>query len=70
MQAILALVAALPKLIDLAVRLGEQVRAHRFDQWLEDVDASIKQLEQAKSPEEKRGAALAISRIIAGRRKS
>ena len=69
MQGILALLAVVPKLIDLAVRLGEQIRAHQFDQWLEDVDASIKQLEGAKSPEEKRGAALAISRIIAGRRK-
>ena len=69
MQGILALLAVIPKLIDLAVRLGEQIRAHQFDQWLEDVDASIKQLEGAKSPEEKRGAALAISRIIAGRRK-
>lgn len=69
MQGILALLAVIPKLIDLAVRLGEQIKAHQFDQWLEDVDASIKQLEGAKSPEEKRGAALAISRIIAGRRK-
>jgi hypothetical protein len=69
MQGILALLAVIPKLIDLAVRLGEQIRAHEFDQWLQDVDASIKQLEGAKSPEEKRGAALAISRIIAGRRK-
>lgn len=69
MQGILALLAVIPKLIDLAVRLGEQIRAHQFDQWLEDVDASIKQLEGAKGPEEKRGAALAISRIIAGRRK-
>lgn len=69
MQGILALLAVIPKLIDLAVRLGEQIRAHEFDQWLSDVDASIKQLEGAKSPEEKRGAALAISRIIAGRRK-
>jgi hypothetical protein len=69
MQGLLALLAVLPKLIDLAVRLGEQIRAHQFDQWLEDVDSSIKQLEGARSPEEKRGAALAISRIIAGRRK-
>ena len=69
MQGILALLAVIPKLIDLAVRLGEQIKAHNFDQWLSDVDASIKQLEQARSPEEKRGAALAISRIIAGRRK-
>ncbi len=69
MQGILALLAVIPKLIDLAVRLGEQIKAHNFDQWLSDVDASIKQLEGARSPEEKRGAALAISRIIAGRRK-
>jgi len=69
MQGILALLAVIPKLIDLAVRLGEQIKQHNFDQWLQDVDASIKQLEGAKSPEEKRGAALAISRIIAGRRK-
>jgi hypothetical protein len=69
MQGLLALLAVLPKLIDLAMRLGEQIKQHNLDQWLADVDASIKQLEGAKSPEEKRGAALAISRIIAGRRK-
>lgn len=69
MQGIIALLAVIPKLIDLAMRLGEQIKAHNLDQWLSDVDASIKQLEVAKSPEEKRGAALAISRIIAGRRK-
>jgi len=69
MQGILALLSVIPKLIDLAMRLGEQIKQHNLDQWLSDVDASIKQLEGAKSPEEKRGAALAISRIIAGRRK-
>ena len=69
MQGILALLAVIPKLIDLAMRLGEQIKAHNLDQWLLDVDAGIKQLEGAKTPEEKRGAALAISRIIAGRRK-
>jgi hypothetical protein len=63
-----AFLSVLPKLIDLAIRLGDQIKQHNFDQWLNDVDQSIKLLESAKSPEDKRGAALAISRIIAGRK--
>jgi hypothetical protein len=63
-----AFLSVLPKLIDLAIRLGDQIKQHNFDQWLADVDQSIKLLESAKSPEDKRGAALAISRIIANRK--
>ena len=68
MAGLWAFLSVLPKLIDLAIRLGDQIKQHDFDKWLADVDQSIKLLESAKSPEEKRGAALAISRIIAGRR--
>lgn len=68
MSAILALLQVIPKLIDLAIRLGEQVKQSRMDEWLMDVDASVRKLEEAKTPDEKRGAAVDIARLLAGRR--
>jgi len=69
MAGLWAFLTMIPKLLDLAIRLGDQIKKHEFDRWLEQVDQGIKLLETAKSPEEKRGAALAISRIIANRSK-
>ena len=68
MSALLALLQVIPKLIDLAMRLGEQVKQARFDEWLADVDSTIQKLEHAQTPEEKRNAAVDVARIIAGRR--
>lgn len=67
MQSIMAFLAVIPRLIDLAIRLGEQIRESKFDAWLESLDESVRALEAAKSPEEKRNAAVAISRVIARR---
>jgi truncated hemoglobin YjbI len=65
---LLAFLQLIPRLIDLAIRIGEQIRVHRFDEWLNDIDETVKRLEAAKSPEEKRNAAVEVCRIIAGRR--
>jgi len=65
---LLAFFSVVSRLIDLAIRLGDQMQSNRFDQWVEELDASVKQLEAAKSPEEKRNAALSISRVIARKR--
>lgn len=68
MAGLLAFFSVVSRLIDLAIRLGDQMQSNRFDQWVEELDASVKQLEAAKSPEEKRNAALSISRVIARKR--
>lgn len=68
MTAFLSFLALIPKVIDLVVRLAEQAEKNNLEKWLSDVDASIKQLESAKTSQEKRDAAVFISRVIARRK--
>lgn len=70
MAGLISFFTLLARLIDLAVRLGDQMREQRLDEWIESIDESMKKLEAAKTPEEKRDAALSISRVIARRRPS
>lgn len=69
LTAILALIRVLPKLIDLLVRLGNQIEQNRVDEWLEDVDASIRKLESAKTAEDRRDAAISVGRAFARRKR-
>lgn len=64
MQAILAFLAVLPKIISLIERLGELMEKNRVSEWLDDVDASIDALEKAQTPEAKRDAAKKIALVI------
>lgn len=69
LSAIFALIRVLPKIIDVMIRLGNQIEQNRVDEWLADIDASIRSLETAKTSEARREAAISISRVFARRRR-
>lgn len=65
MQAILAFIAIIPRLLTLAERLGTLVEQHRVEEWLDELESSIASLESARTVEDKRNAARSIARVIA-----
>ena len=64
MAALAGLLAALPKLIDLVLRLFDLFKRQDFQQWIAELETSINKLEGAKTVEEKRDAAKSLVRVI------
>lgn len=64
MAALAGLLAALPKLVDLVLRLLDLFKRQDFQQWVAELETSINQLEVAKTVEEKRDAAKGLVRVI------
>lgn len=64
MAALAGLLAALPKLVDLVLRLLDLFKRQDFQQWIAELETSINNLEGAKTVEEKRDAAKGLVRVI------
>jgi hypothetical protein len=64
MSAILSFLAIIPKLLDLAERLGAYVEKQNVSAWLDDLDKAVSDLEKAQTPKEKIDAARKISSSI------
>lgn len=64
MAALAGLLAALPKLVDLVLRLLDLFKRQDFQQWVAELETSINKLEGAKTVEEKRDAAKSLVRVI------
>ena len=64
MAALAGLLAALPKLVDLVLRLLDLFKRQDFQEWVAELETSINKLEGAKTVEEKRDAAKGLVRVI------
>lgn len=64
MAALAGLLAALPKLVDLVLRLLDLFKRQDFQEWVAELETSINNLEGAKTVEEKRDAAKGLVRVI------
>ena len=64
MAALAGLLAALPKLVDLVLRLLDLFKRQDFQEWIAELETSINKLEGAKTVEEKHDAAKGLVRVI------
>jgi hypothetical protein len=62
--ALAGLLASLPKLVDLFLRLLDLFKKEDFQAWIAELEGTINKLETAKTVEEKRDAAKGLVRVI------
>ena len=61
---LLAFLQALPKLIDLAIRIGIWMTDKKVLEWLDDLQKVMDQLDRADTAEKKRIVARDLSRLL------
>ena len=61
---IIAFLQALPKLIDLAIRIGNYILERKVLDWLDDLQKVFDEIDEADTAEKKRAAARDLSRLI------
>ena len=61
---LVAFLQALPKLIDLAIRIGIWLTEKKVLGWLDELQETMDKLDEADTPEKKRAVARNLSRLI------
>lgn len=64
--ALLGLLAALPKLISIGERVVKAINDAQFQNWMNDLDATIGNLEKATTDQERFDAAKALAKLTRG----
>ena len=65
-EAILAIIKVLPDLIDMIKKLGKQMADKRFHDWMNELDQTTKDLENATTTEQRVAAAQRLSKLARG----
>jgi len=63
-EGLIAFFQILPKLFTVMSQLGHWIKQKQVQSWLDNLEKSFEQVENAKTPEEKQNAAQALVRAI------
>ena len=65
---ILAAIAALPKIFEALVKIGQWVQSENYAKWQSELEVATKKLETAKSIQDQLAATRELQRLISGMR--
>lgn len=63
---IIAFLKILPQILDIMGRIGNLIKAHNLQQWIDELETQIDSLEKAKTPDEKLAVARSLADLIHG----